>query len=135
MKIGDKVKIKDFEQLPERLQDIKHKGLAGKEAEILDSLDSEAQGCRLYRVRLTGAGTIPAALLPEEALEPADDAVYSHVIEYLDNLVLVRFYEIKGDQTREIGRGHGHIIHAGALGIAQATSYAMRRVYEQIAER
>ena len=134
MKIGEKIRIKRFADLPEYLQIQAYKGLAGREAEIVDSLYSEAEQGQLYRVRLTGAGTSPSTLLPEEAMEVVEEASYYHEIEYLDNLVLVRFFEEKNGEAKELARGHGHIIHDGALGIAQATSYAMRRAYDAMME-
>lgn len=47
------------------------------------------------------------------------------------NVVIVRM-NVNGV---EIARGHGHVIHGGDLGIAQATSYAFRKIYEQILEQ
>lgn len=47
------------------------------------------------------------------------------------NLTLVIEYEsgrIEGDEKTEIGRGHGHIIHSGAFGVAQAAAYALKRI-------
>lgn len=134
MNIGQIVKIKDYDQLPMGLQTQKFRGLAGFEAEIIDRLYSEASGNYVYTLRLTGAKTVPVMVFPEEALEdvPAEDPVeYTHKIEYLDNVVLVVFYEVKNGQKTELARGHGHIIHKGALGVAQATSYAMRQIYSQ----
>ena len=57
---------------------------------------------------------------------------YYHEFDYLDNVVVARFYEVKGEEMTEIARGHGHIIHEGALGIAQASSYALKRIYQKI---
>jgi hypothetical protein len=57
---------------------------------------------------------------------------YMHEIEYLDNVVVVRFYKVTDDSKQELAKGHGHIIHNGAIGIAQATSYAMKRLYEKM---
>lgn len=49
-----------------------------------------------------------------------------------ENLVAVRFYEDKGDKSTIIGRAHGHVFHEGAEGIAQAGSYALKRLLEKI---
>ncbi len=133
MNIGQFVKIKDFDQLPMGLQTQKFRGLAGFEAEIIDRLYSEAAGNYVYTLRLTGAKTVPVMTFPEEALEVVeeDPAEYIHEIEYLDHVVLVVFYEVKNGKKTELARGHGHIIHKGALGVAQAASYAMRQIYSQ----
>lgn len=134
MNIGQIVKIKNFDDLPMHLQTQKYRGLAGFGAEIIDRLYSEVSQTFVYTLRLTGAKTIPAMSFPEEALEVVvdDPAEYTHEIEYLDGVVLAIFYEIKNGKKTEIARGHGHIIHEGALGIAQATSYAMKQIYYQI---
>ena len=57
---------------------------------------------------------------------------YCHEFEYLDNVVVAIFYEIKGEVKTEIARGHGHIIHEGTIGIAQASSYAVKRIYQKL---
>ena len=51
---------------------------------------------------------------------------YYHVIEYLEKIVLVKFYQATDDGPVEISRGYGRIIYPDAAGIAQATSYAMK---------
>ena len=134
MNIGQIVKIKEFDQLPMGLQTQKFKGLAGFEAEIIDRLYSEAAENYVYTLRLTGARTVPVMVFPEDALEivEEDPTEYTHEIEYLDNVVLVIFYEVKKGKKTELARGHGHIIHEGALGVAQAASYAMKRCYDQL---
>lgn len=134
MNINDIVRIKNFDELPEEVQTQKLKNLAGQEAEIVDRLYSESRQEYSYILRLTGAKTVPAMVFPEAALELVENepAQYYHHIEYLENLVLVRFYEVKDGKQTEIARGHGHIIHTGAAGIAQATSYAMRRIWNQL---
>lgn len=65
----------------------------------------------------------------EEKVPPSR---YFHEITYMDNLVLVVLYEATGRGKVEIARGHGHIIHEGAAGVAQATSYAMRAVWNRL---
>lgn len=134
MNIGQIVKIKNFDQLPTHLQTQRLKGMAGFEAEIIDRLYSEANQSYSYQLQLTGAKTVPLVTFPEEALEIVveEPAEYVHEIEYLDNVVLVIFYEVKKDKKTEIARGHGHIIHEGAQGVAQAASYAMKRCYDQL---
>ena len=68
-----------------------------------------------------------------DLLEAYDDNVtYCHEFDYLENVVVARFYEIRNDVKTEIGRGHGHIIHEGAIGIAQASSYALKRLFENL---
>lgn len=47
-------------------------------------------------------------------------------------MVVAKFIETKGDTETELGRGHGHMIHEGALGIAQASSYALKKIFEKM---
>ena len=134
MNIGDIVTIKPREELPADLLTTRVTSLCGQEAEIIDRLYSETEGSYLYRVRLTGAQTVPLALFPEEALDLVVDELveYAHEIEVLDNVVVARFYEVRGGERTELAKGHGHIFHDGAYGIAQATSYALKRVWQSM---
>lgn len=134
MTIGDIVKIKPREELPADLLTTRMTSLCGMEAEIIDRLWSESEDGYLYRVRLTGAKTVPVELFPEEALDlVVDEPVeYDFETEVLDNVVVVRFYEMRDDERVELAKGHGHIIHDGAYGIAQATSYALKRIYQSM---
>jgi hypothetical protein len=73
----------------------------------------------------------------KQAHEPAETATaapnrYWHEIEYLENVVLVVLYEATEAGPVELARAHGHIIHEGADGIAQAASYAMRLIWFKI---
>lgn len=73
-----------------------------------------------------------AAHEPAEITQAEPPAKYYHEITYLDNLVLVVLYEATEAGPVEIARSHGRIIHEGAAGIAQATSYAMKGVWYKI---
>ena len=134
MTIGDLVKIKPREELPADLRTTRMTSLCGMEAEIIDRLWSESEGGYLYRVRLTGAQTVPLALFPEEALDlvVVELVAYDFETEVLENVVVVRFYEVRDDERVELAKGHGHIIHEGAYGIAQAASYALKRIYQSM---
>lgn len=57
---------------------------------------------------------------------------YYHEITYMDDLVLVVLYEATEDGPKELARSHGHIIHEGVEGIAQAASYAMKGVWYKV---
>lgn len=70
-----------------------------------------------------------AAHEPASTAQSANGPKYYHEIEYLENVVLVVLYEATEDGPKEIARGHGHILHDGAAGITQATSYALKRIW------
>ena len=115
--IGDRVRVKCSE--------VEGAGV------IADKLYSEAQSKFIFRVCFDGQEKPSNASFDANSLEliPQEAVSYSHEFEYLDNVVIARFYEIKGDTKTELMRGHGHIIHEGALGIAQASAYALKRIW------
>jgi hypothetical protein len=53
-------------------------------------------------------------------------------IDIAQNVVIATLYEYDGEILNPIIRGHGHIIHDGELGIAQAASYACMRLYKKL---
>ena len=72
-------------------------------------------------------------LMTADKIEKYDNVTYTFNFDYLENLVVARFYEVYEDGTQfEIAKGHGHIFHDGALGIAQAASYALKKLYQNL---
>lgn len=134
--IGDRVRIKDYKDLPVDFRNNRNAVVCGKEGEIADILWSQAKQVTVYRVLLDGAEQISKCDFSEAALTllpPLPEVTYGYETERLENVVVARFYEYCGDDQRELARGHGHIIHDGMIGIAQAASYAIRRCYEKLA--
>lgn len=130
--IGDRVRVRQYDEIPEELR---HKGFAknvGKEGEIVDILYSTVQDCYMYRIHFDGKTKHSKTDFPEGSFDLIEDtieeAAYAYEFDYLDNVVVARLYQIDGDKKTEIGRGHGHIIHGGAFGVAQAASYALKRI-------
>lgn len=129
-KIGDRVMVRPYNHLPES---IKNKGLgksAGKKGEIIDIMYSNAKDCYVYRIHFDDCERPSKTDFPEAALYILlpTKTEYTYEFEYLENLAVARLYEIKGDEKTEIGKGHGHIFHDGLFGIAQAASYALKRI-------
>lgn len=130
--ISDRVRVRQYEDLPDV---IKNKGLgkhAGKDGEIVDIMYSNAKDCYVYRIQFDGCDTPSRTDFVEgsfDLVSELEQATYTYEFEFAENLVIARFYEIKGDSKKMIARGHGHIFHDGALGIAQAGSYALKRIY------
>lgn len=83
-------------------------------------------------IRCSECGYYKAYHEPAETTEAAPPNRYWHEITYLDGLVLVVLYEATEDGPKELARSHGHIIHEGVEGIAQATSYAMKGVWYRV---
>lgn len=146
--IGDRVRVKDYEEIADHLK-VKSTGddpslwscgksrCCGQKGEIVDIMYSTAYGKYIYRIRFDGQAERSRADFTDEALEllNEDNVTYHFETDIAeDNVVIVIMYEDREDSSKEIGRGHGHVIHEGALGIAQATSYAMYRLYKRLEE-
>jgi hypothetical protein len=136
--IGQKVKVKSYGELPESM---KRRGgipkVCGLQGEIVDKVYSEAKGCTIYRIYFDGARIASSAQFVDGSFDVIEDdpspITYMHEFDYLENLVVARFYEVYEDGTQvEIAKGHGHIFHDGALGIAQAASYALKKLYQSM---
>lgn len=133
--IGDRVRIKRYEDLPEVCKGCGK--LCGKDGEIVDKLWSGAKGCNIYKIHLDGYDKPSSIDFPANAIDLVSELEkksYDYEFEYLSNVVVARLYEITETSKTEIARGHGHIIHEGAAGIAQAASYALKKIYLKITE-
>ena len=131
IKIGERITIKSYNDLP---QDHKNTGTAricGKSGEVIDIL-TKTSGERLYIIHLDGYAIPSKHLWSAECFMAESATEYKWDFEVLENVVVGIMYEVKGDLKTEIVRGHGHIIHEGALGIAQAASYALKKAYEKL---
>ena len=133
--IGDRVRVRQYKYLPEK---VTNKGIgksAGKDGEIVDIMYSNASDCYLYKIHFDGFDRPSHTEFPEgsfDLIADLDREVYSCDIEILDNVVVARMYEIRGKEKTEICKGHGHIIHNGEFGVAQAASYALKRLASKL---
>lgn len=75
------------------------------------------------------------ALYAENQLEeiplPID---YSFEVHVEDNVAVATMTATQGEKTWIYARGHAHILHDGEFGMAQAVSYASKRMFESVAE-
>lgn len=130
--IGDKVRVKPFDKIPE---EIRSRGLgksAGRVGEIVDVIHSTAKGKTVYKILFDGDVHISRTDFEEGMIDPVgvpEKPRYEYELEYLENVVVARLYEVTEDSKTEIAKGHGHIFHDGVLGIAQAASYALKKIY------
>lgn len=128
--IGDRVRVKDYCDIPEEHQSRGFARLCGEIGEITDKLYSEGNQGYVYSIQFDNYTAKSVKMWKAELLDLVDESVsYSYEFEYLDNLVVARLFELREDSKTEIARGHGHIIHEGVVGIAQAASYALKRIY------
>ena len=134
--IGDKVRVRPYEKLPEN---IKSKGLArlaGNEGEIVDVMYSNAKECYVYKIHFDGFDRASNAVFPEGSFDIVSQpaATYTYEIEALENLVVARLYQVEDGKKTEVAKGHGHIFHDGAYGVGQAASYACKRLWFELEE-
>ena len=73
-------------------------------------------------------------LFGEDELKAAPKKDYSMEIkiDIANNVVIATLYESVGGVQKPIHKGHGHLIHEGEIGIAQAASYACYRLYRSM---
>lgn len=113
--IGDRVKIPSRQLVIGKIVDIWH---------------SIGKNAVMYAVECEGGHT---GLFGEDQLEPAPLPVsyrFEAVVE--GNVAVVAMHATQGDKEWVITRGHAHIIHNGDVGMAQAVSYAARRMFENL---
>jgi len=131
-KIGDRVSVKNYKDIPEEFQSKGIARMCGERGVVEDVFFSEANSSNLYIIKFDNFEK-STKLWHQDMLNKVENRVtYFYEIECLDNIVLARFYETHDDNRVEIAKGHGHIIHEGALGVAQAASYALKRIYYDI---
>ena len=97
---------------------------------ISDIWLSKAQKFALYSVK-TEDGRV--CLYEEKQLEPAPIPIEYTFGAYIDgNVAVVVMNATQGDKTWVHARGHAHVIHDGAVGFAQAISFAAKRMFETL---
>ena len=115
-KIGDRVRY--------------HGNLTGK---ITDILERKATSRFLYEVIADGRDNPSNCLVKEEDIELLRKEYSMQIsIDIAENVVIASLYEVVGPNMRPVAKGHGHLIHEGEYGIAQAASYACMRLYKSV---
>ena len=134
--IGERVRIRAYEDMPEG---IRNKGVArnsGKDGEIVDKLWSAAKDCMCYHIKLDGMAVVSNVMYTEGMFDRISDLLtkvsYEWEFEYLESVVVAIFYEVFDGSRTEIARGHGHHIHKGADGVCQASSYAVKEAWKKL---
>ena len=97
---------------------------------VRDIWSSVVQNKQMYAVETEGGH---CGLYAEDQLEPAPIPIeYSWEAHIDGNVAVVTMIATQGDKTWVYARGHAHIIHDGEVGMAQAVSYAARRMFETL---
>ena len=101
-----------------------------KSAVIEDVLYSNLKDDWMYIVKFDDSNAPYVRAMGADELKPANPKTYRYeVFQAGDNVMAAVMYEIDGDIEREVDRQHGHIIHSGLIGVAQAASFAMKKIY------
>ena len=101
---------------------------------IVDRMASDKTGKCYYKVHFEGRVKADSCLYKGEDLTVCEvTPEYIYEFEYPENLVVARLYQVIGDKKIEICKGHGHVFHDGAYGVAQAASYALKKIAESLA--
>lgn len=94
---------------------------SGEKGTVEDVLLSKGDGSLYYEINGT--------FYDPDDLEPANEVSYRYDVFTADNSVVVAvLYERVNDKETEVARGHGHIMHSGVVGYAQAASYALKKI-------
>lgn len=109
----------------------------GKKATVVDRLYSEKENCNLFKVRIDEMRQPEITSYKESDLTVIDepdekDGLYRVTIELQDNLAVATLYNSRDGRQEVVAMGHGHIFHEGAVGVAQASSYACKKLFEQL---
>lgn len=98
---------------------------------ISDIWSSLAKSELMYAVEDESDGHL--GLYAENQLEIAPLPItYSFEAHVYGNVAVVTMNATQGDKTWVYARGHAHILHDGDVGMAQAVSYASRRMFESL---
>lgn len=98
---------------------------------ITDRMFSEAKNIYIYAIKPHDGGR--SILRKEDDLEPYMTAPeYELAAEVADGVVVAVIYEVIDGSRVEVCREHAHILHDGVEGIAQAYSYATKKLFSKV---
>ena len=100
------------------------------EGVIEEKLYSHHRDALVYMVTFDDGDSAPHIADDLEEVVTGSKKTYRWEVFQADNNVVtaVMYEEVDGVE-REIDRKHGHIMHSGEIGVAQAASYAMKKIY------
>lgn len=100
---------------------------------VEETFDSPKHG-EYYMVRTGGETNIQAADTLDHVRE-TDDSVYTIQIAIEESAAIATLYKnYPNGRCKAVEHAHGHIMHDGRLGVVQAASYALKKMYLKIEE-
>lgn len=119
---GTKFQIGDRVKIPSK---------ANKVGIVSDIWHSQSKDCVMYAVE--DEKESHCGLYAEDQLEAAPvPTSYSFDAVIEGNVAVVTMKATMGDNTWVYARGHAHILHNGEVGMAQAVSFAAKRMFESL---
>ena len=107
----------------------------GETGKIVDRMYSEKEKEYYYGVTYDSREEDEVLLAKGDELREVNETNgedYEAEASLLNNVCVAIIYRKENGGKKEVSRGHGHIIHEGDLGVAQALSYAFKRAYEKL---
>ena len=96
--IGERVRIRRYEDMPDS---VKHKGIAknaGNDGEIVDKLWSAARDCMVYRIQIDGVDRPSKSDFLEGTFDRISDLkkkiIYTFEFDFLDTVTVARLYAV-----------------------------------------
>lgn len=114
-----------------QIGDLVNAGLCGK-GEVTDIMYSASKDRITYEVKCRNGESF---WFSEENLKPVPKTKDYRVeirIDIARNVVIASLYENEDKIMKPVAKGHGHMIHEGDVGIAQAASYACLQLYRSL---
>lgn len=108
---------------------VKFGGFTHTEGVVTDAFVSQVNG---WRYELVADNNMTFFAHEDELTMVANHIQYSFEVSIEDNVVVVEMNATQGLKTWCHARGHGHVLHDGAVGVAQAVSYAAKRMFEAL---
>lgn len=119
---GTKFQIGDRVKIPSK---------ANKIGIVSDIWSSLAKAVVMYAVE--NEDDHHCGMYGEDQLEPAPlPTDYRFNVNIEDNVAVVAMIATQGEKSWVCARGHAHILHNGEVGLAQAISYASKRMFESL---
>ena len=134
--IGDRVRVRPYAALPEEAKSKATATLCSKDGEIVDTVYSNAKHRLYYVLHIDGFERPSSKMFTEDSIDLIPEEVkptYRYDFSFLENVVVASLIEIDGDGNEtELAKGHGHHLHDGAYGIAQAASWALKKIMMEV---
>lgn len=135
--LGDRVRILPYENSPQALRNSRKAVLGDKIGTVVDTLTRVGTNEPLYIIHVDGYDVPSSVLWTDAELNRfvEEPKAYDFTITIENSVAAVEMHEICGKKKTFLTRGHGHILHEGAYGIAQAVSYALKHIYQNLEEK